>query len=74
MQVQEARVAQEKCGDVEAAVYLLRSGVADRTVVAVHRHDELRLLSAYGEEDCEGCIDLFEDVPEDHAGAMGSDV
>ena len=44
------------------------------TLVAVYRHDELRLLSAYGEEDPEGCVDLLEDVPEHYSGTVGADV
>ena len=74
MQVQEARIPQEKCGDMEAAVHLLRSGVTDRTLGAVYRHDELRLLSAHGEEDGQGCVNLFEDLSEDYSGAVGADV
>ena len=74
MQVQKACQPQEERGDVEAAVHLLCVGVADGTLGAVHRHDELRLLSAHGEEDSQGCIDLFEDLSEDYAGAVGADV
>jgi len=74
VQVQEAREPQEKCSDVEAVVNLLRVGAANGTLVAVYRHDELRLLSAYGEEDAEGRLNLFANISEHYSGTVGADV
>ena len=41
VQVQEARIPQEECGDMEAVIHLLRVGAANGTLGTVYRHDKL---------------------------------